>query len=444
VLAGVAGRLVVALAGGADPLDALTAALPSLTGDPDFVAAVSDLVRNLTLSALTDAALITALTTNAANLITDILAIPEVRTVAGTQLAALLISDPTLSALLGKTMSTLLAQPALSAALSDLLTGVLPTALGTPALAGALADAVAGLTAAVLGGTDPLAALQTALSGLAAAPAVQNVIRTTVPRVVNIVLGNADLGRALGQAAGSIATDLLTAAGITIKLLNGIVFQVVNSTVKGLLASPAVTKLVSTLGVDILTGSSLSDVTNTALRSVVSDWPLQQAIGAAIGQGVGSLFGDNIIGLTVSAVVGFNASVLLLIGGAIARLFIGGGPVAGAAAAVGAVDNGYFFELLPTAGDRYTMRATILDGPEAAVVRSSSAAGSPFVLHQFALSHVDDAAQPGFLKLRMTVDGAQLSLGSNQDVQLLVTGSFGLDELIPTAVSTELAAPVLD
>jgi hypothetical protein len=66
------------------------------------------------------------------------------------------------------------------------------------------------------------------------------------------------------------------------------------------------------------------------------------------------------------------------------------------------------------------------------------------VLHQFALSHVDDAAQPGFLKLRMTVDGAQLSLGSNQDVQLLVTGSFGLDELIPTAVSTELAAPVLD
>jgi hypothetical protein len=58
-----------------------------------------------------------------------------------------------------------------------------------------------------------------------------------------------------------------------------------------------------------------------------------------------------------------------------------------------------------------------------------SASGNPFTLTEGSFTQPETSVQPGFLRLRIAVDGAKLSLGAEQYVQVLVAASFGFDPL---------------
>jgi hypothetical protein len=302
--------------------------------------------------------------------------------------------------------------------------------LGQPRIDSILAGTLGHLVKAVLTGGDVTVAAQEALSSLQSQALFRNAIRETLPQAVNSILGEAGLRQAVAHTAGSVVTGLLNEFGINIGFIDRLGYQLTRFTVETLLASPAVAKLVSNVGVGLLTGYSIAEVTNNVVRAVLTDWPLQLALGMSLGAGVGSLFGDNIFGAVIGDLVGFSSSVMIALAGGVTWLYIGGGPVIRAAAAADApLSDGYFFELLPTADNLSALRATVLQGPDAAAVRDMSAAGNPFTLIESTFTQPETSAQPGFLNLRIAVDGTRLNLGGKQDVQVLLAACFGFDPL---------------
>jgi len=435
-LALAAGDLVATLAGGADPLAAAQSVLDALLDDAEVRAALVGVVTEVVGGTLADAQLLTLVGSVVAQSVSGVLAVDGVAAFAGEQVAGLvagLLGDTPMAqgiaAVLADAVAGLLAEPAVGDVLA-VVAATITDFLGQPRIDSLLADTVGQLVTALLNGGDPTTAAQDALSSLQSQAAFRDAIRETLPQAVNVILGASDLREAVARTAGSVVTGLLNEFGINVDFIDRLSDQLTRSAVEALLASPAVAKLVSNVGVGLLTGSSVPEVTDNVVRALLTDWTLQLALGTSLGAGVGSLFGDNIFGAVIGDVVGFGSSVVIALAGGITWLFIDGGPVIRAAAAAGGpVSDGYFFELLPTTDDLSTMRATLLQGPDAAVVRSMSATGNPFTLTEGTFTQPETSAQPGFLRLRIAVDGAKLSLGADQDVQVLVAASFGFDPL---------------
>jgi hypothetical protein len=347
-------------------------------------------------------------------------------------LADLLGDTPTaqgVGAVLGDAVAGLLAEPAVG----DILATVAATItdfLGQPRIATLLANTLGQLVTALLDGQDPVTAAQVALSSLQSRAEFRNAVRSTIPQAVNTILREAEFRQAVARTAGSVVTGLLNEFGINIGFVNNLSYQLTRSTVEALLAGPAVANLVSTAGVGLLNGSPITEVANNIVRAVLTDWPLQLALGMSFGAGVGSLFGDNIFGAVIGDVVGFGSSVVIALAGGITWLFVGGGPVIRSATVVGdSGGDGYFFELLPTADRLSTMRATVLQVPDAAAVRAMSATDNPFTLIESTFTQPKTSAQPGFLSLQIAVDGTKLNLVDRQDVQVLLAACFGFDPL---------------
>ena len=103
--------------------------------------------------------------------------------------------------------------------------------------------------------------------------------------------------------------------------------RVTNAAVGSLLSDPAVRVFASRLAVTVLGGG---DVVGEAISAVLTQRPLQAAIGTAVGRGLGSLFGDNPLGTVVGWVTGGAVTQLLGLIGAIGSIFIVREPIAGA------------------------------------------------------------------------------------------------------------------
>lgn len=56
-------------------------------------------------------------------------------------------------------------------------------------------------------------------------------------------------------------------------------------------------------------------------------------------------------------------------------------------------------------------------------------AGNPFTLVESTFIQPRTSAQPGFLSLRVAIDGTRMNLVDRQDVQVILAASFGFDPL---------------
>lgn len=297
-LTGAAEQLLAALSDGTDPAVVLRA----LLADSDFRAAFGETVAGGLDAALTDADLVSALGATTTDLITGVAAEPAVRTSIGDLLGPAI--GPTVSSLLAdsKTIARI------AAAVGSVVTGF----LGHADVPGVLSGAGDQIVTAVLAGDT--SAVQKILAELPGDPVIKAALDATIPGAVQSVLGDTSTRHALSTVARGVVMNLIGAES----LLGPVAGQVTAATTDSLLADPTAQKLIGTLAIDVLIGKPLSDVTNSAVRAVISTPSLQIALGMAIGQGIGSLFGVNPVGFVVGQAVGITATVVIAVGSGIA------------------------------------------------------------------------------------------------------------------------------
>lgn len=291
-------QLLAALSTGTDP----AVVLRTLLADSDFRAAFGETVAGGLDAALTDADLVSALGATTTDLITGVAAEPAVRTSIGDLLGPAI--GPTVSGLLAdsKTIARI------AAAVGSVVTGF----LGHADVPGVLSGAGDQIVTAVLAGDT--SAVQKILAELPGDPVIKAALDATIPGAVQSVLGDTSTRHALSTVARGVVMNLIGAES----LLGPVVGQVTAATTDSLLADPTAQKLIGTLAIDVLIGKPLSDVTNSAVRAVISTPSLQLSLGMAIGQGIGSLFGVNPVGFVVVQAVGITATLVIAVGSGIA------------------------------------------------------------------------------------------------------------------------------
>lgn len=297
-LTGAAEQLVAALSNGTDP----AVVLRVLLADSGFRAAFGVTVAGALDAALTDTDLVSALGATTTDLITGVAAEPAVRTSIGDLLGPAV--GPAVSGLLAdsKTIARI------AAAAGSVVTGF----LGHADVASLLSGVGDQIVTAVLGGDT--AAVQAILAELPGDPTIKAALNMTIPGAVQSVLDDTSTRRALSTVSRGIVTNLVGADS----LLSPVAGQVTAAAVDSLLADPAAQKLIGTLAIDVLTGKPLSEVTDSAVRTVISTPSLQFALGMAIGQGIGSVFGVNPVGFVVGQAVGITATVVIAVGSGVA------------------------------------------------------------------------------------------------------------------------------
>lgn len=311
-------------------------------------------------------------------------------------------------------------------AATDGLAGILGSAitdlLAYPGMAGALTGFADQIANAVLAGAPVADALQSALATLQADLGYLGAVAAVVPGAVDAVVGDTAIRSALGAAAGALVSGLLSDAGANIAVLNTIAGQFTRGTVFSLLGDASVADLISTIGIDVLSGVAVSDVVDIALASIVWEPGLQIAIGMALGQGVGSLFGDNVFGDLVGWVVGVNATLLVGVVAGIARFFVAAPPAGPSQAVAGA----YLVEQVPAAGELFVMAATVAQG---ATVPGVGADG-PLKLTEIAAPGPGGFAPAFVVDTQVLLDRAGALLGANADAPVLVSFRFSLARLL--------------
>jgi len=164
----------------------------------------------------------------------------------------------------------LLAESAADPGLNSVLGAVLPDFLGYPGAVAALASAAGQIAAAVVAGGDLPTVLAGTLSQFGSDPAIVGAVTQTVTDVVDGLLTDGDLIRALGAAAGGAFTGLAASpvieaavgdqiAALTAGLLGGgpagaALGAVAAGALTGLLADPAVDSRVASLLGSVLPG----------------------------------------------------------------------------------------------------------------------------------------------------------------------------------------------
>ncbi|MDY6996934.1 MAG: hypothetical protein SW019_10080 [Actinomycetota bacterium] len=350
---GAAVQELMATPGLGSELGALIASLPSELFDHDGVAeALSEAVDQIAAAVISgddptaavasalaalrdDAAIETALKATAAAVLADldstVLGSAAVQQALGNMVTALVVnlaSDTAVQAFIaeefgspvGTALVAALADPAVGDALAEALGSSVTDFLSDAGFRAALADVADRLADAVLDGSDVTAVLVSAVAELENNAAVQAAVASVVPEVLKPLLGNAEFRDAVGDIAETLVTDYLEESVLDNVPLDGAAGQFVRGTLESLLASPAVTNLLSDVAADVLDGTPLEEVTGVVLRAVLTQPNLQIAVGMALGQGIGALFGDNIVGTVVGAVVGFNASIAVVVTAGVAQV----------------------------------------------------------------------------------------------------------------------------
>ena len=335
----VAGTAVSALLAQPGIATALTGALDEiitsvLAGDT-LQTALDGALQSLQRNATIPAALRATVSATLDMLNTALLENPAVHLEFGTAtttLVASLTEDPAVVAFLADQLGTTLG-PAVVALLADPVAGQrLATVAGTAVTNllgsdgfGTLVTGVADqVLADVLAGADTADALSDALQSLQAASDFRTALDATLPAAVNTLFDSAAVRQSFGAAAGVAVAGLLSDAGINIGFINAAAGGMANAAVASLLADTAAQNLISSVAVEILTGTPLGEVTPMVLQSVLTDPALQWALGMAVGRGIGSLFGQGTFGTFTGEVAGAAATVIIGVGAGIARMLSGG------------------------------------------------------------------------------------------------------------------------
>ncbi|MCW1958386.1 MAG: hypothetical protein KIH64_007540, partial [Mycobacterium sp.] len=374
------------------------AALTAILGDPAAVAGVGSVVSEL------------------------------ISTLAGSSAVRSTLAE-LLGSPLGGVTAGLLANAEFVDAMAAQVGNAFPDFLGQTGVTAALAGTGQRIVQALVSGADLTGALTDALSALQANADFTSAVSSTVREALAAVLGSSQPRQALSDAAGRAVVGLIQQVGINIGFVNAIVDQVTRNALDTLLADPVVWNLVGDVTDKIVSGVPTNAVLNSVVDAVLRDSSLQSAIGFAVGRGIGSLFGDNRFGELVGRIVGAATTLQLALVSGIVRLFTGNKPLnlfgapAGAAAVVATPPF--------VTDDLYVMTAAIPEAPKLSAIRQNLATDSRFFLERFELTVTDEAHDPDYLDVALTItDGTPTARRSDT---VFVAFRFQLDRLIPEA-----------
>lgn len=233
----------------------------------------------------------------------------------------------------GAAVATFVSTPAGGAAVSQLVTSVVGGVLGADGVVTALADTAGGLASAVLNGETLNAALAAAVQTLLANPAIDAAVGPAITDGLDTFLGDTDVQSALAAAAGSLVTGLIgdttvqaalsgevasavsplfgggalgqavgeRVGAATVELLrnpvvSGAVGQLVTSVVGGVLAADGVSAAVADVAGDLVTavldGESLNDALNAAVAALGSNAAIDAAVGPVVTAAVATFLGN--------------------------------------------------------------------------------------------------------------------------------------------------------
>jgi hypothetical protein len=446
--------------------EAVTSGISSLVGAAGVISAISDAAGQFAVDVLTgdgiDAALATMLASLEANptiiaglesaitagldvVNTQLLSNPEVQQLLSTTVSTLflqLTSDPVVRTAIanfvgapyGQIIANLLANPSVTADFAQVLGTAITDFLSFPGFNSALIAAVDEVAVAVLTGTELSVALREGLASLQADPAFTAAVDAIVPGLVNEIVSNSAVRQAMGEAAQQLIIAMLENAGITNGLLDGVVGQVVKGTVTALMAQPAMADLLSTMGIKVLQGMPLSDITSLFVQAVLNEPAMQGAVGISLGYGIGSLFGANIVGDLVGFAAGTAATITISILAGLVRTFQTMFPSAGtglvqsqstALVSPNAAHNNVF----AAADGSYAMSSIVADQAGVEALGRGLTTDGGLTLSDVALTGLTDAGSE-FVDVTLTIAATSTEADAAERSPLVVASRFSLDWLL--------------
>ncbi len=403
-------------------------------------ATIADGLNAVDTTLLSDPTVQQSLSTIVTTLISDLAANPVVQSYIGDAIGAPF----------GAAVSALLADAKFTGALADLVGPAVDQFLAYPGFNTAITDAINQTVDAMLDGTDASTALQNALTWLQANAAFQAAVGAIIPSSLDSLLGSTDVLDDIGITARTVTAGLLKELGITNEFVDTLAGWFVGATLEALLTEQPVVQLIDDIVVDVLTGSSLSEIADVAIQAILKQPDLQRAVGMSIGQGIGSIFGENPLGYVIGIAAGATATVVIGVAAGIVNLYtwlFGDDGIFAAQPSTTAQLQGAgsapaeSVQRLSTANDLYTMEAAVPDRQDREVLRQGIATDSQFVLAGMSMTGTDDAG-PESLEVAMTIEAAGSEENDSQHhAPLDVAFSFPLDRLLSTTRPTQVATP---
>lgn len=355
-LAAAAGQLTTAEMDGT-MTTALPAVLKALQDNADIQSAVGPAVTNGVAAFLGNAGLWTAVDTTLASLVPELIGDAPVQNALSARVAAAVAGliggdlGQIVGTQVGAAVVSLIANPAVSGALVELVDTVLGDFFGPPAVVSALADAAGQLaTAAVAGDLKTVlpqvtaalkanaairaavgvavgdavkqflgdtamwtavdAAAVSLVTGLIGDPAVQQALDTQVSELVSVLIGG-DLGQVVGPQVGAAVVALVTSPAVG-NAVSGLVDTVFGDFFGATGVVDAFASVADQVAIALVSGEDPAVALKAALAALRSNTNVDAAVGLAVGDAVKQFLGDSALWSTVDTTI--SALVTELIG----------------------------------------------------------------------------------------------------------------------------------